>query len=143
MYPQNPTAVAVSSICGPPKHTSSQELTKDHTSSLTHLKQESIGGASHSSSPSIPHTPHQTTYPPSSPLTKAPTPSRSSTHAYINPSATPPAHPVNPRKRRVSESAESKEMAKKRLELQKKTGELLQAQINQQKVGRGCGYGVC
>ena len=38
------------------------------------------------------------------------------------------------RKRKVPDTAESKEMAKKRQELQRKTGELLHKQIDQQKV---------
>ena len=118
---QTLTGMAVSSICGPPQ-TLPQDSLGDHTHLLTPPT---------TTAPSIPHhtpTSHQTTPSQSSKV--------SSPHTYVGPS--PATHPTSAiqRKRKTTETTESKEMMRKRLELQKKTGELLQKQIDQQKVLR-------
>ena len=142
---QTPTGVAVDSICGPVKHTPPQDVPSsltDHTPSLL----QKTTTTSHTSSPSTTHThpshtSHQITSVPSSLHTKAHPPTRSTAHTYVNASSTAThVHLASARKRKAVETPESKEMAKKRLELQKKTGELLQKQIDQQKVRGECLY---
>ena len=131
--------VAMTTICDKqPLNTQQQGSTTSsldyHTPSLAH-KSSNNSPASHHS-----YTLSQTTPTQSSPRSKGPPPLRSTTHSYVSANTTSSISSsthqttMNQHKRKIPETLESQEMTKKRFELQKKTGELLQKQINQQKV---------
>ena len=112
---------------------------EDHTPSLTHMSSTKTSPTS-----SVPRS-HTQSYTPFSTHYTLPQNKATSAHTYVSSNTKTPvsSHLVSPhqmagganqRKRNVPETSESKEMAKKRQELQRRTGELLQKQLDQQKV---------
>ena len=112
---------------------------EDHTPSFTHLSSTKTAPT-----PSVPRS-HTQSHTPFSAHYTLPQNKATSAHMYVSSTTKTPAssHLVAPhqmagggsqRKRNIPETPESKEMAKKRQELQRRTGELLQKQLGQQKV---------